>query len=310
MAHGSTPHSHHSHLPHHHHHHHTSDDGAARNIGVAFWLNFAFAVIELAGGLYTQSLAVVSDALHDFGDALSFAVGYVLQRKSTQGPSENFSYGLRRLSLLSAFISGLVISIGAVLIAIEAVRSFSEPRDPHAPGMLALAILGITVNGIAAWRMSLGHTHNEKMLRWHLIEDILGWVAVLIGSLFIWWLGWTWLDPLLALGISLFVLYNVLRNLAATISLFLQANPDPERLRAFRGDVAAMPNIVELHDVHFWSLDGVRHILSLHAVLRDLSLAEQDKEQIRKLSQSLGDCHLTIEIESEREHCHDDCEHP
>src|SRR4051812_4041434 len=107
MAHGSAP--------HHHHHHHTPDS-ATRNIGIAFWLNLVFAVVELAGGLYTQSLAVVSDALHDFGDAISLGLGYVLQRKSTQGPSESFSYGMRRLSLLSAFLTGIVISLGAVYI--------------------------------------------------------------------------------------------------------------------------------------------------------------------------------------------------
>ncbi|MBX3022221.1 MAG: cation transporter [Bdellovibrionales bacterium] len=300
MAHGSHP---------HHHHAHQTPDGATRNIGLAFWLNLLFAAVELVGGYYTQSLAVISDALHDFGDALSLGVGYVLQKKSTQGPSENFSYGLRRLSLLSAFISGLVISVGAVYIAKEAIESFNQPHEPNSLGMMGLAVLGISVNGFAAWRMSSGQTQNEKMLRWHLIEDLLGWIAVMVGSIFIWAFEWNWMDPVLALAISIFVLVNVLRNLASTISLFLQANPNPEGLRAFRTQVAAMPNVVEIHDVHFWSLDGVRHILSLHAVLRDLSKSEADKEHIRNLSRLLGDCHCTVEIESEDEHCHDDCEH-
>jgi cobalt-zinc-cadmium efflux system protein len=300
MAHGSHP--------HHHHSHHTPDD-STKHIGLAFWLNLGFALIELVGGFYTQSLAILSDALHDFGDALSFGLGYMLQMKSKQGPSENFSYGLRRLSLLSAFISGLVISIGAIFIAIESIRGLTEPREPYGLGMMGLAVLGVLVNGFAAWRMGLGHSHNEKMLRWHLIEDVLGWVAVLVGSFFIWLFNWTFLDPLLALGISAFVLFNVVRNLWSTISLFLQANPNPDGLRAFRAQVSALPNLVEVHDVHFWSLDGVRHILSLHAVLKDLTQAEKDKEQIRNLSRLLGDCHVTIEVESEAEHCHSDCEH-
>ncbi|NJL25403.1 MAG: cation transporter [Calothrix sp. SM1_5_4] len=186
MAHGSHP--------HHHHHHHTPD-GATRNIGVAFWLNLSFALVELVGGLYTQSLAIISDALHDFGDALSLGIGYILQRKSTQGPSETFSYGLRRLSLLSAFVSGTVISVGAVYIVIESVTSFNETREPHGLGMMVLAIFGIAVNGVAAWRLGRGHTQNERVLKWHLIEDVLGWVAVLIGSILIWLFDWTWLDP-------------------------------------------------------------------------------------------------------------------
>jgi cobalt-zinc-cadmium efflux system protein len=307
MAHGSTP---HSHAHDHHHHHHSTPDTAARNIGFAFWLNFIFALIELAGGLYTQSLAVTSDALHDFGDALSFGLGYFLQRKSGQGPSESFSYGLRRLSLLSAVLTGVVISVGAIYIVIESVLSLREPRSPHGLGMLLLAVLGMTVNGVAAWKLSSGHTHNEKMMRWHLVEDILGWVAVFIGSLGIMFFHWNWLDPLLALGISVFVFYNVLRNLMATVTLFLQGNPNPSALRDFRETVVALKEVDEVHDLHFWSLDGVRHVLSLHVVLHDLVDAHDIKERIRTLSQRLGDCHLTIEIESTTEHCANDCEQP
>lgn len=300
MAHGSAP---------HHHHHHMTPDASTRNIGLAFWINLIFAAIELVGGWWTQSLAVTSDALHDFGDAISLGLGYFLQRKSATGPTENFSYGMRRLSLLSAFISGVVISTGAAFIAIEAIRSFREPRDPHGLGMMSLAILGIAVNGFAAWKLSHGQTQNEKILSWHLIEDLLGWVAVLIGSIFITLYKWNWLDPVMALLISLFVFYNVLRSLYETVTLFLQANPDPDGLRQFRAQVEELPDVYETHDVHFWSLDGVRHVLSLHAVLNDISKAEDVKEKIRELGRSLGDCHVTIEVESTDEHCHNDCEH-
>ncbi len=302
MAHGSHNHNH-------HHHFHSTPDSSSRNIGFAFWLNLSFALIELVGGLLTNSLAVLSDALHDFGDALSLGIGWFLQRKSSQGPSETFSYGLRRLSLLSAIVSGFVISGGAIYIVFEAISSFNEPREPHGLGMMGLAVFGVAVNGLAAWRLGQGHTQNEKVLRWHLLEDVLGWVAVLIGSLFIWLFQWNFLDPLLALGISAFVLYNVVRHLYDTVGLFLQANPNPDGLRAFRAQVDSIDTVVELHDVHFWSLDGVRHILSLHAVIKDMTLAESVKEQIRNLSKLLGDCHVTVEVESTEEHCHDDCEH-
>ena len=299
-----------AHGPHHHHHHsHGSGDSATRNIGIAFWLNLSFAVIELIGGLYTQSLAVISDALHDFGDALSLGVGYFLQRKSNEGPDEKYSYGKKRFSLLSACVSGLVISVGAVYICIESIMGFNEAREPNGLGMLGLAVFGIVINGAAAWRLGGGHTHNEQMLKWHLLEDVLGWVAVLIGSLLIYFLGWVWIDPLLAIGISVFVLYNVVRHLSSTINLFLQGNPNPEGLRSFRAHLKNINDITEVHDVHFWSLDGVRHILSLHAVVRDVARAEEIKKQIRELSKELGDCHVTVEVEAPGTHCHDDCEH-
>ena len=176
-------------------------------------------------------------------------------------------------------------------------------------GMFTLAILGITVNGLAAWRLSKGETQNEKVLTWHLFEDVLGWVAVLAGSVFIALFEWKWMDPLLALGISLFILYNVIKGLISTTNLFLQANPNPDKLREFRTKVEELPDVFETHDVHFWSLDGVRHVLSLHVVLNDIKKAEQVKEEIRKIGEVLGDCHVTIEIESTEEHCHNDCEH-
>lgn len=294
--------------PHHHHHHHTPD-ASTRNIGLAFWLNLSFAAIELVGGMMTQSLAILSDALHDFGDALSLGLGWFLQHKSKQGPTENFSYGLRRLSLLSAFISATVISGGAIYIVYESITSFNDHREPNGLGMMGLAVFGIAMNGFAAWRLSHGHTQNEKVMKWHLIEDVLGWLAVLIGSIFIYFFKWDFLDPLLAIAISCFVFYNVIRHLYDTTNLFLQGNPNPEGLRAFRTQVDALSTVHEIHDVHFWSLDGVRHILSLHAVLKDLGQAEEVKKQIRTLSKLLGDCHVTIEIESMDEHCHNDCEH-
>jgi cobalt-zinc-cadmium efflux system protein len=302
MPHGS------GHHHHHHHHSHGAGDKSTRNIGVAFWLNLAFALVELVGGIYTQSLAVISDALHDFGDAISLGIGYVLQRKSNEGPSEFFSYGKKRFSLLSAYVSGMVISGGAIYILFESITGFNEPREPNSIGMFGLALFGIAVNGFAAWRLSHGASHNERMMTWHLVEDVLGWVAVLAGSLLIYFFNWTWIDPLLAIGISIFVLYNVVRHLKATVNLFLQANPNPEGLRAFRLQVESLEEVFEIHDLHFWSLDGLHHVLSLHVVIKDLSLAEAVKEQVRHLSKILGDCHVTVEIESTSEHCHDDCE--
>jgi len=238
---------------------------------------------------------------------------------------------MRRLSLLSALITGTVITSGALYVLVRSVLSFQEPHEPQAEGMMIFAVIGIAVNGFAAWKLgghahahgghghahghshhghSHGHNHNETMIRWHLIEDVLGWVAVLIGAIGIYFLGWTWLDPLLAVAISLFVLYNVVPRLRETLTLFLQGNPNPPALRHFREHVTGMTEVKSLHDVHFWSLDGVRHVLSLHVVLHDVANAAQVKEKIRQFSRELGNCHMTIEVESPFDHCHDDCEHP
>lgn len=276
---------------------------------LAFVMNLFFAAIEFVGGLWIGSIAILSNALHDAGDAMSIGLGYVLHRQSEAGPSENFSYGMRRLSLLSAFISGLVICAGGIFIVYESVEKIMNPGEPKAAGMLIFAFAGIAINGFAAWRLGHGETHNEKVLSWHLIEDTLGWVAVLIGAICIYLFDWRWVDAALGIAISIFVSFNVLRQLLRTAVLFLQGNPDPEKLRDFREAVMKFSDVLSLHDLHFWSLDGAHHVLSLHVVTSlPLTQSFELKNRIRKESYRLGECHLTIEVESPNDHCHDNCD--
>jgi len=292
----------------HNHPPHTHFD-SQRNLLIAFIMNLILAAIEFAGGLWVGSVAVLSNALHDFGDAISLGVGYFLQRRSERGPSEKFSYGMRRLSLLSAFISGLVICGGAVIIIIESLEKFSNPGEPHPGGMLMLAIGGIAINGFAAWKLGHGHSHNEKMMSWHLIEDMLGWVAVVIGALCIYAFDIKWMDAVLGIAISIFVSFNVLRQLLKTCALFLQGNPDPLKLREFRDAILKIPEVLSLHDLHFWSLDGEHHVLSMH-VVTSLPLTQSFalKNRIREQSFHLGEVHLTIEVESPDDKCIDNCD--
>lgn len=294
----------HNHPPH-------SHLDSQRNLLIAFFLNLLFAAIEFAGGLWAGSVAVLSNALHDAGDALSIGIGYFLQRQSESGPSERFSYGLRRLSLLSAFISGIVICGGGLIIAYEAWARLSNPGEPRAQAMVILALGGIAVNGLAAWKLGHGHTQNEKVLSWHLIEDMLGWVAVLFGAAGIYFFQWKWLDAVLGIAISIFVSFNVARQMYKTATLFLQGNPDPNSLREFREVVSTIPEVIGLHDLHFWSLDGAHHVLSMHVVTSlPLTRSFELKDRIRKESFRLGECHLTIEVESPEDHCDDNCDDP
>lgn len=294
----------------HNHPPHTHFD-SQRNLLIAFVMNLFLAAIEFAGGLWVGSMAVLSNAIHDAGDAMSLGLGYFLQRRSERGPSEQFSYGMRRLSLLSAFISGLVICGGAIIIIMESVERFSHPSEVNAGGMLVLAIGGIVINGFAAWKLGHGHSHNEKMMSWHLIEDVMGWAAVLIGAACIHFFQIKWMDAALGVAISLFVSFNVLRQLVKTSALFLQGNPDPLKLREFREAISNLPEVIGLHDLHFWSLDGEHHVLSMH-VVTSLPLTQSFvlKNQIREQSYRLGEVHLTIEVESPNDPCADNCDNP
>jgi cobalt-zinc-cadmium efflux system protein len=300
-------------LHHHHHHDHGHDSGhhhhgsPARNgIMLALVLNLSFAVIELIGGYMTDSVAVMSDALHDFGDAMSLAAALVLERLAQRQANAKFSYGYRRLSLLSAGVTSAVLVVGTAIIMRETLSRFSDPGQPHGLGMMGLAVLGIVVNGFAAWRLKQGHTMNERVLSWHMIEDLMGWILVLIGGGAIHLAGLSIIDPILSLVFSLFIIYGVFRAFRETMGLFLQAVPAQLPIPEIKLQLAKIEGLCSIHDLHVWSLDGEKHVVTLHAVVdagRDLDFAEQMKIKIRTVLGSFGDFHATIEIECDGVEC-------
>jgi cobalt-zinc-cadmium efflux system protein len=292
----------HNHHGHDHHHVHSSD----RGIKIAVGLNLSFAVIELVGGYLTQSMAVTSDALHDFGDGLALIIAFVLHRFSLRAGNKHFSYGFKRLSLFSATITGGFLVAGSIVVLFESVVRVWEPVLPHTNGMMALAVLGVLVNGAAAKLLKHGHSHNEKMMSWHMIEDLLGWVLVLIGGLVIQLTGWARIDPLLSIFISLFIMRGVWRQMSETLVLFMQRAPREIDVHAIEGAIAAVSSVKSVHDLHIWSLDGSQHVITCHVVTgQDLALmqTEKIKSDVRNAIRPFGAMHATIEVECEGQDC-------
>jgi cobalt-zinc-cadmium efflux system protein len=271
---------------------------------VAFALNLGFAVVELVGGLLTGSVAILSDALHDFGDSVSLGVAWALQKQSGKGRDAKFSYGYRRFSLLgSVFLSGVLL-VSSIFIVSEAVQRLAEPREVHAAGMFWLAVAGIAINGVAALRLRRGNTLNERAVLLHLLEDVLGWVAVLVASVVMMVVdhpATRLLDPLLSIGITVWVLWNVVKNLRDTFRILLQGVPgeiDTDRLTA---EIGQIPGVESLHDLHLWSQDGASHVMTLHAVVAEgLSPSEvaRIKGAIREIGRRHDADHVTVEFET------------
>lgn len=304
----------HGHHDHHHHHHHLGQSckGASlKNIRLAFFLNLGFTIIEIVGGIMTQSVAVLSDAVHDAGDTISLGFALFLEKKSETGPSRKFSYGMKRLSLLSAVVSGVVITMGSAIVLWEAIPRLWNPGEPHGVGMMGLALFGIAINGFAAFRLRQGATQNERVLTWHLMEDALGWACVLVGGAFVYLFEWNWMDPLLTVLISLWIIRHVLKELYRSISLFLQATPEPQKLDQFSKRIMAIPGVSGFHDLHLWSLDGSSHVLSLHIVTSEVgSSLVGIKSQVREAAHILGSPHITLEVETPDEECGENCDDP
>jgi cobalt-zinc-cadmium efflux system protein len=289
-------------------HNHQHDVSSSR-IGVVFFLNFFFTIIEFIGGYLTNSTAIMADAVHDLGDTLSIGLAWLLNKLSKKNANDNYTYGYHRFSLLGALINGLVLIAGSAWVLSEAIPKLFEPEMPHAQGMFWLAILGVTVNGYAAWKISHGKTMNERVLNWHLLEDVLGWVSVLIVSILLLFFDWPILDPLLSIVFTLFILMNVLRNTRKTIKLFLQSTPDKKMLDDIRNRLTSIEHVNAIHYLHLWSLDGERNVLTAHLEIDQMISAEQQKQIKQQISERLAEfslAHTTIEFELPEESCRDD----
>lgn len=287
------------------HEHHTHNNSTG-NIKVAFFLNFVFAFIELIGGLYTNSVSILSDALHDFGDSISLGVAWYLQKISGKRSDDHYSYGYKRFSLMgSIFISAMLLA-GSVIVIKESIERIFEPQSPDATGMFILAILGIAVNGAAILRLKKGSTLNERAVSLHMLEDVLGWIAVLIVSIVMHFIYLPILDPLLSIGISIWVLTNVYRNLKSTFRILLQKVPHHIDLKGLEQKIKEINNVYSIHDVHLWTLDGEENILTLHAVVSPSITFEQQqalKVEIKSLCSDSHIHHVTVEFEIATEKC-------
>jgi cobalt-zinc-cadmium efflux system protein len=293
----------------HEHSHRRADTGSLK---LAFFLNLGFSILEIAGGIWANSVAILSDAVHDLGDSFSIGMAWFLERFSEKGRDARFSYGYRRFSVLGALVNSLVLITGSIFVLSEAIPRILSPEKPKAEGMILFAVIGILVNGAAVLRMRGQKSLNTKVVAWHLLEDVFGWTAVLIAGVVLLFSDFYIIDPILSIAITLYILYNVARNLKKSLSVFLQAVPEGLRIRDIEAELTAIEGVKNSHHTHVWSLDGERHILTTHIVV-DISVPAERipeiKRRVRETAVSMGLYHTTVEIETTGETCEDEeCE--
>lgn len=284
-----------------HHHSHTF-----QNIRFAFTLNLIFTIIEIVGGIYTNSVAILSDALHDLGDSISLGISWFLETYSKKKRDKRYTYGYARFSLLAAFLNGLVLIIGSFIILREAIPRLVSPEQPNARGMLLLAILGVVFNGAAVFRLRKGRSQNEKVITWHLMEDVFGWLTVLIGSVVMLFADLPIVDAIISVLFTMFILYNVVKNFIHTVRIFLQAKPEGVNLLEVESAITSLMNVNSTHDLHIWSMDGASCVLTVHVVVDDNLPSHkvmEVKKDIRGLCHDAQVDHITVEVEYESEKC-------
>lgn len=277
-----------------------------RNILVAFLLNLVFSVVEWIGGALTGSVAIMSDSVHDFGDALSIGVAYLLERKSHKHPDAKYTYGYTRYSVLGAAITALILLIGSGFVIVTSVVRLFEPTKIDYSGMIGLAIFGVIVNVVATYITSRGESLNQRSVNLHMLEDVLGWIAVLFGAILMKLTGWNWIDPVLSLGVAVFILVEVCKNLLSVLDLLLVRTPRGLDVAELKKKLEEIKGVKNVHHLHVWSLDGTSYYATLHAQASDKA-----KTAIREVLAEEKIKHVTIEMEKPGEKCQEEeCEVP
>ncbi|MGB6407921.1 cation diffusion facilitator family transporter (plasmid) [Planococcus maritimus] len=270
-----------------------------KNIKLAFFINLLFSIGEFIGGFLINSVAIMSDAVHDLGDATALGLSWFLQKFSKKKGDQKFSFGYKRFSLLGALINALILIAGSVYIFFQAIPLLFNPEHSNAQGMVWFAIAGVLLNGFAAYRLHKGKSVNEGVLTWHLLEDVLGWVAVLIVGIVLLFKDIHILDPILSIAIALFILFNVFRNLSKTMKILLEGVPQEINLDEVHSRIEKIPGVLSVKDLHIWSIDGEEHAMNVCLSVTGENLADSTaiKEKVRSTISDLQIIHSTIEMD-------------
>lgn len=277
------------------HNHHKK---AGENLAFVFFMNLSFNIIVVVAGLATNSMAILADCIHDMSDTISIALAWFLERVAQKESSDKYSYGYQRFSILGAVIISVFVIIMAFVILQEAIPRLFHPEGVDAGGMLLVAIGGIIFKSISVHRLHEGETFNEKAILLHQLGDIFEWVAILILSLVLmFWDGAQYLDPFVSIGIALWLIFNLGRNLYKSVEVLLQKTPDHFDVNEFKTSIASIEGVSAIDDFHVWSLDGIDSVVTLKVAIDDWSLQEEIKKQIYSISSKYHIVDITIEFD-------------
>ena len=276
-----------------------------KNILIAFLLNLFFSVFELIGGIFTNSIAIISYAIHDFGDSISIGVSYLLEKKSKKKPDNKYTFGYTRYSVLGAIITNTILIIGSTLVIYNAIIRIINPLEINHNGMIIFAIVGAVVNFIAAHATKEGDSLNQKAVNLHMLEDVLGWIAVLIGAIVIKLTNLTIIDPILSIIVAIYILIHAIKSYKKIFNLFLEKTPEDIEIDEIKEHLLKIKEVDGVHHIHIWSMDGINNYATMHIVTETKKIKEL-KQSIKEELNEHGISHSTIEIERKDECCEDE----
>lgn len=294
---------------HDHNHDHVAEGTGARALGLAAVLTGAMMLAEFAGGWWANSLALVSDAGHMLTDVGALLVSlWALKLAQTPADAQR-TFGWQRTEILAALFNGVTLLALAAYIAYEAVPRLLHPEPIQSGIMMAVAAVGLVVN-VAGFFLLRTHSEENLNIRGallHVLGDLLSSVAVLVGGAFVWWKGWTWIDPALSLLIAAIIANGAVRVTREALGILLEFAPAHVNPAEVEKLILAQPGVLGLHHLHIWSLSSQRHALSAHLLVGDRPMRENDflLEELRhSLKDRFSIGHATFQLE------HQPCDDP
>ena len=273
---------------------------------IAFILNISFSVLEFFGGIFTGSVAILSDAIHDIGDATSIGISYFLEKKSKKQPDKTYTYGYARFSVMGSVITTLILLFGSCAVIYNAIIRIFNPVEINYNGMIIFAVIGAVVNFLAAYFTKDGDSLNQKAVNLHMIEDVLGWFVVLVGAVIMRFTDISIIDPILSICVAIFIFINAIKNLKEVLDLFLEKIPQDINIDEIKEHILHIDGVKDVHHIHIRSIDGHHNYATMHIVTDGDS--HKIKDKVREELSEHGIVHATLELESENEHCHEeDC---
>lgn len=283
---------------HHHDHSHAGGNLAERNTKIVFFLNAGFAVAEFIFGFLFSSYALLSDAVHDTGDALSIGLAWILQKVSTKEADAEYTFGYKRFSPLGALITAMVLMLGSLFMIISSIPVLFNPTPVNYQGVFWMAIIALFIKGYAMYLMGQGSSKNEEMLNLHMLEDILGWIAVLVMSILLHFTDWYILDPIVSILIALYILYETVPRFRQTLKIFMETSPDGLDLEQLGQDILELDQVTNLSHLHVWTFDAEENMANVTVSVRSsrMEVHHQIKAAIREMLFPYNITHSTIEI--------------
>ena len=274
-----------------------------KRILTAFVLNLIFAVFEFIGGALTGSVAIISDSVHDFGDSVSIGISYFLEEKSKKEPDDKYTFGYGRYSVLGSLIMTVILIVGSIFVIIHACDRIIHPAEIDYNGMLLFAAFGMGVNFIAAVATRGDGSLNQQAVRLHMVEDVLGWGVVLLGAILMKFTDITYIDPIMSIGVAIFLLVHAFKHFKEICDIFFEKTPDGIDIAELKHHLKEIDGVLDVHHFHLRTLDGVNHIATLHIVTSSDPAAI--KKAVKEELLEHGISHTTVEIETPEEECED-----